>query len=227
MTEENDSKSSVELATKLVQLGSARDKTETILQAAKESAIKRHVETLREIINEVNKLVRTIEAEKITAKENSDEIDTWIGEIEEKLNEGDDKITILEQWLDETREKREYSDQKKKLDFEMELHEAKMKLQAQKINKESSKEPTSRSTTTRVEIYAASIKSLDQKFELEIEMSKVDKPELMKLNNPNYAHLLERYKHLNGAKFEDPDTRTQIPEVPYNVMNLPSNSVTF
>ena len=67
------------------------------------------------------------------------------------------------------------------------------------------------STTTRVEIYAASIKSLDQKFELEIKMSKIDKPELMKLNNPNYAHLLERYKHLNGAKFEDPDTRTQIP----------------
>ena len=67
------------------------------------------------------------------------------------------------------------------------------------------------STTTRVEIYAASIKSLDQKFELEIEMSKINKPELMKLNNPNYAHLLERYKHLNGAKFEDPDTRTQIP----------------
>ncbi|CAB4037014.1 Hypothetical predicted protein [Paramuricea clavata] len=66
------------------------------------------------------------------------------------------------------------------------------------------------STTTRVEIYAASIKSLDQKFELEIEMSKVDKPELMKLNNPNYAHLLERYKHLNSAKFEDPDTQAKV-----------------
>ena len=36
------------------------------------------------------------------------------------------------------------------------------------------------SNTTRVEIYAASIKSLDQKFELEIEMSKIDKPEPMK-----------------------------------------------
>ena len=56
------------------------------------------------------------------------------------------------------------------------------------------------STTTRVEIYAANLKSLDQKFELEIEVSKVDKPELMKLNNPNYAHLLEKFQHLNGAK---------------------------
>ncbi|CAB3983979.1 Hypothetical predicted protein [Paramuricea clavata] len=85
---ENDSKSSVELATKFVQLGRARDKTETLLQSAKESAIKRHVETLKEIINEVNKLVRTIEAEKITAKENSDEIDTWIGEIEREIKRG-------------------------------------------------------------------------------------------------------------------------------------------
>ena len=44
------------------------------------------------------------------------------------------------------------------------------------------------STTTRVEIYAVNIKSLDQKFELETEVSKVDKPELMKLSNPNYAY---------------------------------------
>ena len=59
-------------------------------------------------------------------------------------------------------------------------------------------------TITRVEIYAANLKSLDQKLELEIELSKVDKPELMKLYNPNYTHLLEKFKHLKGAKFEDP-----------------------
>ena len=67
------------------------------------------------------------------------------------------------------------------------------------------------STTTRVEIYAVNMKSLDQKFELETEVSKVDKPELMKLSNPNYAHLSDKYKHLNGVKFEDPDTHAQIP----------------
>ena len=59
------------------------------------------------------------------------------------------------------------------------------------------------STTTRVEIYAVNIKSLDQKFELETEVSKVDKPELMELSNPNYAHLSDKYKYLNGVKFED------------------------
>ena len=127
--------SSVELATKLVQLGGARDKAETILKAAKESAINRHIETLTEIINEINKLVRAIEAVKITAKQDSHGIDAWIDESERKLNEGDEKINILEQWLNETREKREYSDQKKKTEFEMELHEAKLKLQAQPTNK--------------------------------------------------------------------------------------------
>ena len=143
MAEVNELKLSVELATKLVQLGRARDKTETILKAAKESAIKRRIETLREIINEINKVVRTIEAEKITAKQDRGGIDAWIDEIGKKLNEGDEKINILEQWLNETREKREYSDQKKKMEFEMELHEAKMKLQAQQTNT-GSKEPTSR-----------------------------------------------------------------------------------
>ena len=68
MAEGNESKSTSELATKLVQLVRAVDKTETILNTAKESSIKRHVETLREIINEVSKLVRTVEGEKTQLK---------------------------------------------------------------------------------------------------------------------------------------------------------------
>ena len=54
------------------------------------------------------------------------------------------------------------------------------------------------STTTRVEIYAT-------------EVSKVDKPELMELSNPNYADLSDKYKYFNGVKFEDLETRAQIP----------------
>ncbi len=84
MAEGNESKSTSELATKLVQPVRAVDKTETILNTAKENSIKRHVETLREIINEVSKLVRTVEGEKITAKEDSAEIDTWMSDIEDK-----------------------------------------------------------------------------------------------------------------------------------------------
>ena len=140
--EDQNSESSVNLTTKLVQLGRATEKTKTVLSTGKESAIKRHVETLRDILKDVSKLVRTVEAEKITAKQNSDEIDTWVGEMESKINDGDEKINLLEEWLSEAREKRDFNDQKKKMDFEMELYEAKMKLQAEHLKAES-KEPTS------------------------------------------------------------------------------------
>jgi hypothetical protein len=43
------------------------------------------------------------------------------------------------------------------------------------------------------------------------DVSKVDKPELMKLNNPNYTNILESYSHLNGVKFDDPHKCAQIP----------------
>ena len=141
--EDQNSESSVNLTTKLVQLGRATEKTKTVLSTGKESAIKRHVETLRDILKDVSKLVRTVEAEKITAKQNSDEIDTWVGEMESKINDGDEKINLLEEWLSEAREKRDFNDQKKKMDFEMELYEAKMKLQAEHLKAESKEEPTS------------------------------------------------------------------------------------
>ena len=40
---------------------------------------------------------------------------------------------------------------------------------------------------------------------------KVHKPQLLTLDNPNYATLLSKYSHLNGVKIEDNDTRPQIP----------------
>ena len=132
MADEN-SESSVKLATKLVQLGRATEKTATVLSTGKESAIKRHVETLRDILKDVSKLVRTVEAEKITAKQNNDEIDTWVEGMESKINNGDEKINLLEEWLNEARERREFNDQKKKMDLEMELYEAKIKLQAEHL----------------------------------------------------------------------------------------------
>ncbi len=67
------------------------------------------------------------------------------------------------------------------------------------------------SSTTRVEIYLANLKSLDGKFDMNVELSKVDKPELMTVKNPGYAKLLEKYNHLKGAKFDDRDSRPQIP----------------
>ncbi len=46
---------------------------------------------------------------------------------------------------------------------------------------------------------------------MNVELSKVDKPELMTVKNPVYAKLLEKYNHLKEAKFDDHDTCLQIP----------------
>ena len=143
---DEDSESSINLKTKLVQLGTATDKTATVLSTGKESSIKRHVEALREILNDVSKLVRTVEAEKITAKQNIDEIKTWVDGMETKINDGDEKIKRLEEWLSEAQEKREIDNHKKRMNFEMELYEATMELQAEHL-KPQPKEPMSSDTT--------------------------------------------------------------------------------
>ena len=43
------------------------------------------------------------------------------------------------------------------------------------------------------------------------EQRKVHKPELMTIENPNYATLLKKYSHLKGVRIDDPDDRPQIP----------------
>ena len=67
------------------------------------------------------------------------------------------------------------------------------------------------SSTTRVEIYSANLKSLDSKFDMNVELSKVDKPELMTVKNPEYTKLLQKFSYLRGTKLNDPDSRAQIP----------------
>ena len=65
------------------------------------------------------------------------------------------------------------------------------------------------STTTKVEIYSASV---DGKFKMGIELSKVHKPHLKIVNNPNAKKLCEKYDHLEGVKaMEDPKNRSEMP----------------
>ena len=54
---------------------------------------------------------------------------------------------------------------------------------------------------------------MDGKFDMDIELTKVHKPQLLTLEyNPNYATLLKKiYSHLKGVKIKNNDTRPQIP----------------
>lgn len=67
------------------------------------------------------------------------------------------------------------------------------------------------SSTTNVEICSATLGAVDGKFDMNTELTKVHKPQLLTLDNPNYATLLSKYSHLKGVKIEDNNTRLQIP----------------
>ena len=67
------------------------------------------------------------------------------------------------------------------------------------------------SSTTNVQIYSATLGAVNGSFDMNIELTKVHKPQLLTLDNPNYATLLSKYSHLKGVKIEDNDTRPQIP----------------
>ena len=67
------------------------------------------------------------------------------------------------------------------------------------------------SSTTDVEIYSANLGAIDGTFDMNIELTKVHKPQLLTLENPNYTALLSKYSHLEGVKIEDNDTRARFP----------------
>ena len=46
------------------------------------------------------------------------------------------------------------------------------------------------SSTTNLEIYSATLGAVNGSFDMKIELTKVHKPQLLTLDNPNYATLL-------------------------------------
>lgn len=149
------SDSEAELQTKLLQLQRAAEKSETILQTKKKRTIERHVESLQEISSEVNKLRRAVEAGKIAKEANADEIDNWNTNVEEAMEKADSKVELLQEWLDEQdvlkerkqldeKAERENIEREKQLQFELKLHEAKLKLQSEiapEVNSSAGSEP--------------------------------------------------------------------------------------
>lgn len=67
------------------------------------------------------------------------------------------------------------------------------------------------STTTRVEIYNAEVKSTNDKFKMNVSLTKVHKPELVRIENPKKKELISRYSHLEGVHMDDDNTKCQLP----------------
>ena len=52
---------------------------------------------------------------------------------------------------------------------------------------------------------------MDGKFNMNVELSRVDKAELMSVKNLQYNKLLNKYNHLKGPKLEGRGTSSEIP----------------
>ena len=67
------------------------------------------------------------------------------------------------------------------------------------------------STTQKVEIYSVTLGTTANKYHMNIDLTKVNKLQLLKVENPNYEKVLSNYEHLKGVKIDDVDQRSQIP----------------
>ena len=60
-------------------------------------------------------------------------------------------------------------------------------------------------------VYDVTIKSLNGKFRLETEVTKVDRGTLLSLDNPKYAEVINKYPHLTGVRMIDGDKKAELP----------------
>ena len=67
------------------------------------------------------------------------------------------------------------------------------------------------SRTTNIEFYDVKVSSSDGSNEMSTRLSKIDKGELLSVNNPQYGDLIKRYQHLNPVRMIDTDTKSQLP----------------
>ena len=67
------------------------------------------------------------------------------------------------------------------------------------------------SKTSQMEIYDAKISSIDGSFKLEAKLTKINKTELLTIDNPEYGNLIERYQHLDAVRMDDRDSKERLP----------------
>ena len=199
-----------------------------MLKAGKQTAISRHLSNLKELLTEVDKARRMLEAQKIANKLGDEEISEWNDGVNAKIEEADGRIEVLEEWLTA------HGPDNKEVVYPIILVEidgikthalldtgAGSSYASSKLIDLLKKRPTETatkridtmlgSTTTRVEIYSATVGAVNGMFEMNVNLTKAHKPQLLTLDNPNYPSLLSKYSHLKGVNIDDDDTRPQIP----------------
>ena len=67
------------------------------------------------------------------------------------------------------------------------------------------------SKVARLEVYDLELQAVNHQFSLSVKATKVDKTELLYIDNPNYRALTDKYPHLRGVNVHDDDTKASLP----------------
>ena len=65
--------------------------------------------------------------------------------------------------------------------------------------------------TTKIEIYNVEVGSLNESFSLRLDVSKVDRGELLTVPNPKYEEMIRRFAHLRGVHMEEKSEKDELP----------------
>ena len=126
------------LKTKLIQLQMTVSRTGKVLSTESAQAIERQQASLKTITTEIELLRGEVEAKKITDKESPEEIEKWVGDIDEKLISADVELKRLQEWQDNVSREEKQRQREEQLEHERQVYEAKIKMKSElKIPSES------------------------------------------------------------------------------------------
>ena len=67
------------------------------------------------------------------------------------------------------------------------------------------------SCVERFETYETVMTSIDNKYQMDVKLTKVHKDKLLAIDNPNYEAIIARYSHLSDVKISDDDKKASLP----------------
>ena len=65
--------------------------------------------------------------------------------------------------------------------------------------------------TRTMQVYEVVMRSVTGDFSLNVNVTKIEKRELLTLDNPRFSNLVKSHPHLRGVKMEDSDTKARLP----------------
>ena len=123
------------LETKLTQLDINVKKTNVVIESQNSEATERHLQTLKAILDTVNRLRLEVEAKKIESKVNGDAIQTWNDDVDSQLQVANVEIGRIRKWIRDREKEAEINTKKEQLQFEEEIQKMTLQLKADQLAK--------------------------------------------------------------------------------------------